>query len=115
MKPLVEVPSLHGPQVVRPIEALRGLAYATRMLYVNPDVYDMYSLWAWIRYLGLFDQDYSGHLVLSSEARHIRGNQRRVASEELGIGFAKVFGENWMLDSLGPGAVTFVDVDVVPH
>jgi len=112
-KTLIPVANLHGPQALRPVDVLRGLAYATRMHHIHPDVYDLYSMWSWIRYLGLFSRDAGDGLILSPEASHIRGNQRRIVSEELGIGFAKVYGELWMT-SLGPGAVTFVDVDVVP-
>lgn len=113
-KPLAEVKALDGLRSLRPIDVFRGLAYATRIHYVHRDVYEMYSMWAWIRYLGLFDRDAGDNLVLSQEARRVRGNQRRVASEELGIGFAKTFGEDWLVGSHGSGAVTFVDVDVVP-
>ncbi|KRC58867.1 MULTISPECIES: hypothetical protein [unclassified Nocardioides] len=113
-KALSSVQSLGGGLTLQPADALLGLAYATRMHHVHPDIYELYRLWSWMRYLGVFDVDGNDSLILSNEARQIRGNQRRVLSEELGIGFAKVAAERWMAAELGFGTVTLVDVDVVP-
>ncbi|WFE56577.1 hypothetical protein [Micromonospora sp. WMMD712] len=82
-----DVPALDGEATVRPLDVLLRLAVATKPQY-QTDLYEAHRHWSLLRYLGLFDADPDGQLCLSSAGRRIVGSQRRVTSEELGIGFA---------------------------
>jgi hypothetical protein len=109
---LSAVPMLHGVQQIRPADVLRWLASATRPRY-HVDVYDVHAHWGLLRYLGLFDADASGSLMLSAAGQRIRGNQRRVTSEELGIGFAAHLAETWAtVGRAGRSTIRVVDIDV---
>ncbi len=68
--------------------ALHWLSYATRHRYQD-DLLDTYLHWALARYIGLFEHrdegSYLPALMLSEAGQRIKGNQRRVTSEEMGI------------------------------
>ena len=79
-KPLSLAAGLDGGIVLRPVEVVHALSYATRPRYQD-DLLDMYRLWALIRYVGLFDLAYAPAgltLRLSDAGQRITGNQRRV-------------------------------------
>jgi hypothetical protein len=104
---------LVGPLPVRPIEAMLHLVRATRP-HVRTEVYDYYRYWAVLRYLGVLSlEGPSGELVLSSAGRRVNGNQRRVMSEELGVGFGTLLAERWCRAMGYAGAIGIADVDVV--
>ncbi|GAA0404022.1 hypothetical protein GCM10009541_54020 [Micromonospora gifhornensis] len=107
-----DVPALDGEAAVRPLDVLLRLAVATKPQY-QTDLYEAHRHWSLLRYLGLFDSDSDGYLCLSSAGRRIVGNQRRVTSEELGIGFAVHRAQEWMA-ARWPGATTtgVIDIDV---
>jgi hypothetical protein len=107
-----EVPLLDGQVAVRPLEVLHRLAVATRPRY-DDDVLDAYAHWALIRYLGAFACS-DGGLTLSDGGEAIRHNQRRVMSEDLGIGLALVLAATWIRDG-GPASssVLVADVDLL--
>ncbi len=98
---------------LQPAEALHRLALATQPPYPD-ELIELYQRWAPLRYLGFFAHDKAGRLVVSDAGREIRGNQRRVTSEELGIGFAVRIAEDWIRDrGLRPGLIEVVDVDLL--
>lgn len=113
--PLVPVPSLHGGAQVRIADVLLRLTQATRPKY-QADVYDVHAHWGLLRYLGVFESCWSpsgDRLHLSDAGRRVVGNQRRVLSEELGIGFAVLLAESWSRSLSGsPGTPRVVDIDV---
>jgi hypothetical protein len=114
-KALLPVWALHGSQQVRPIEALHQLTRVTGPRY-SSDIYDYYMQWGLLRYLGLFDADWhsSGgrRLRLSDAGGRIAGNQRRVTSEEIGIGFGAVLAQRWFESDYGRGSVVAtIDID----
>lgn len=90
------------------------LARATRPL-VSDDVYDRYRHWGWLRYLGIFDQHPAGRLGLSDAGVAVRANQRRVMSEDLGVGFGCLVAEKWCRELGATSPVTLVDVDLALH
>ncbi|WP_203702573.1 hypothetical protein [Asanoa iriomotensis] len=106
------VPVLDGQDSVRPVDVLLRLAVATKPEY-QTDLYEVHRHWSLMRYLGLFDADSNGRLCLSSAGRRIVGNQRKVTSEELGIGFAVYRAEQWVA-SRWPRttSVAVIDIDV---
>jgi hypothetical protein len=106
------VPVLNGPDSVRPADVLLRLAVATKP-QVQTDLYEVHRHWSLMRYLGLFDADSNGRLCLSAAGRRIVGNQRKVTSEELGIGFAVHRAEQWVA-SRWPRttSVAVIDIDV---
>ncbi|MFF5226952.1 hypothetical protein [Dactylosporangium sp. NPDC000521] len=109
---LSTVPALHGDRSIRPADVLLRLASATRPRY-QAELYDVHAHWGLLRYLGLFADGGGGRLVLSAAGRRIVSNQRRVTSEELGIGFAVLLAEEWIVDWRHDGStVRTVDVDV---
>lgn len=76
----------------------------------------MYLHWALARYIGLFEHLDEGSrlpaLTLSEAGRRIRGNQRRVTSEEMGIGFGALLANYWFQQTGAAGLpVSIVDVD----
>ncbi|GAA3450535.1 hypothetical protein [Dactylosporangium matsuzakiense] len=105
-------PDIHGDIAVRPVDVLLRMAATMRPQY-QMDLYDVHAHWGLLRYLGLFDAASNGRMTLSAAGRRIVGNQRRVTSEELGIGFATYVAEAWMR-SRGSGALTVrcIDIDV---
>lgn len=105
-------PALDGEATVRPVDVLLRLAVATKPQY-QTDLYEVHRHWSLLRYLGLFDADLDGQLCLSSAGRRIGGNQRRVTSEELGIGFAIHRAEEWMANRWPNSTIArIVDIDV---
>lgn len=94
-----------------PIEAMLHLAKATRLL-VSDDIYDWYQNWSWLRYLGAFSSG-RGRLRLSDSGLRVKANQRRVLSEDLGIGFGLVVAHRWCRDLGAVGAINTIDVDLV--
>lgn len=106
------VDELDGGAVLRPADVLLALAVATRPHY-EADVYDAHAQWGLLRYLGVFD--IAGRdIALSPAGRRIVGNQRRVFSEEMGIGFAVCLARGWSAIGMPtPGAVMVLDVDVL--
>jgi hypothetical protein len=99
---------------LRPMDALHALSYATRPRYQD-DVLDMYVKWGLLRYLGFFDLAHGGMLPglkLSEAGQRISGNQRRVTSEEVGIGFGVLLATRWFEQTAAGGIpITAVDVD----
>jgi hypothetical protein len=72
--------------------------------------------WALVRYIGLFehrdDGDANPVLAVSEPGQRIRGNQRRVTSEEMGIGFGALLASRWFAQACAPGLpIGIVDVD----
>jgi hypothetical protein len=114
-KTLVAVPSLDQGITMRPIDALHQLSFVTGPAYQN-DIFDQYVQWGLHRYLGFFDRSYDAAgqvtLRLSAAGARIAGNQRRVTSEEMGIGFGAVLGRRWFTQTGGAGSgVTVIDID----
>lgn len=103
-----------GGMVARPIDAMLRLARATRPL-ISDDVYDWYRHWGWLRYLGIFDRGLGGQLRLSAAGLGVRANQRRVMSEDLGVGFGCVVADLWCTHLGAAGATAIVDVDLALH
>jgi hypothetical protein len=100
--------------IARPIDAMLRLARATRPL-VSDDVYDWYRHWGWLRYLGVFEYSPTGELGLSEAGLGVRANQRRVMSEDLGVGFGCLLAERWCRHLGAHGPVSIVDVDLALH
>ncbi|GAA4730360.1 hypothetical protein GCM10023328_06560 [Modestobacter marinus] len=92
------------------LDALLNLAKATKPNH-QQDFLDQYRYWALFRYLGALTAEPA--LRLSTAGRRIRGNQRRVLSEELGVGFSVLVAEHWINHLLGTAARHHVvDIDV---
>lgn len=103
---------------VRPVEALHLLSLVTSHAYSCDDLHDAYAWWGMLRYLGFFDLDVGDQeypaLRLSDAGKRIAGAQRRVTSEELGIGFGVLAASMHLRAELAPGTpVGIVDVDLV--
>jgi hypothetical protein len=82
----------HPPAVsLRPVEALHLLSLVTAPAYPADDLHDAYAWWGLLRYLGFFDHEAATHahpmLCVSHPGAQVAGDQRRVASKELGIAF----------------------------
>lgn len=103
---------LGGAVQVRPIDAMLRLSRLTAPL-IPSDVMSQYQHWGRLRYLGVFDRGGSGELRLSAAGKEVRANQRRVMSEELGVGFGALLAEHWCRAQGFPGAIRFADVDQV--
>jgi hypothetical protein len=115
-KALMAVPSLNQGITLRPIDALHQLSFVTAPAYQD-DVFDQYVQWGLHRYLGFFDRSYGAasqvDLRLSAAGARIAGNQRRVTSEDMGIGFGAILGQRWLARTGGAGsAMTIIDIDV---
>ena len=113
-KPLSPAAGLDGGILLHPVEVVHALSYATRPRYQD-DLLDMYLLWALIRYIGLFELAYEPHgvtLRVSDAGQRIIGNQRRVTSEEMGIGFGALLANQWFARTGAAGLpIGIVDVD----
>lgn len=98
---------------LRPIEALHLLSLATSPRYQD-DLFDTYVQWGLLRYLGFFELSYDGYplpgLAVSEAGRRIVANQRRVTSEETGIGFGALLAIRWFQAT---GATANVPISVV--
>jgi hypothetical protein len=115
-KPLTPAIGLEDGLTIYPFRALHWLSYATRPRYQD-DLVDTYLYWGLARYIGLFEHSNEGFsvpkLMLSDAGRRIRGNQRRVTSEEMGIGFGVLLANYWFERTGAAGLpVSVVDVDV---
>ncbi|MEU7785089.1 hypothetical protein [Amycolatopsis sp. NPDC049159] len=114
-KALSPAAGLESGITLRPIEALHWLSYVTRPRY-HDDVLDRYLWWGLLRYLGFFAHDYSHshlpNLALSAAGRRISGNQRRVTSEEMGIGFGAALAARWFDSTSAATLRSVVDIDV---
>ncbi|WP_227579990.1 hypothetical protein [Cellulomonas xiejunii] len=99
---------------LRPVDMLLALAYGTRLDY-DRTVLDAYMQWALFRYLGAFEWRDAYHrppvLRLSDAARRVTGNQRRVLSEELGIGLAVSLAHDWTTALYPDFDVHLLDID----
>jgi hypothetical protein len=115
-KPLMPAAGLENGVTLFPFRALHWLSYATRPRYQD-DLLDMYLHWALARYIGLFEHLEDGSslptLTLSEAGQRVTGNQRRVTSEEMGIGFGALLANYWFEQTGASGLpVSIVDVDV---
>lgn len=113
-KAVTPAAGVDGGLIMRPIEAMLRLARVTRPL-ISDDVYDWYRHWGWLRYLGVFSLDPTGSLRLSAAGEGVRANQRRVMSEDLGVGFGCLVAESWCRQLGAVGPITVVDVDLALH
>jgi hypothetical protein len=109
---IVPAPQIHGHFKVRPISALLELARGTA-LSDDPEIFAFARRWSILRYLGVFDLHPLGYLRLDTGALEFIGaNQRRVISEELGIGFGIVVAKRWCRTRQPTvGTITAIDVD----
>ncbi|MFE4950153.1 hypothetical protein ACFQ9V_08580 [Leifsonia sp. NPDC056665] len=112
---LTSVTGLDGPQLLQPITILNYIAQSTPLQLLD-DPYHLFRRWAVLKYLGAFDSAYQipnspPVLDLARQTSLVRANQRRVFSEELGIGFSIDAGVRW-ISQLRPNSLTrTVDVD----
>ncbi len=113
------VPAFNGGVALRTADVLLHLAYATRLNYERT-VLDVYMQWALARYIGAFElaPPLEVHwpglrtLRLSESGRRVVANQRRVFSEDVGIGLASVLAHRWF-GSARPGIdLHLVDIDI---
>lgn len=112
---LVSSANLDGDQVMSPDAVLTRLALSTPLDLLG-DPFHLFRRWAALKYLGAFDSvwepfEYHPRLGLSALTRKVRANQRRVFSEELGIGFAIEAGFRWLTGGNPSAVVRTVDVD----
>lgn len=113
------VPAFHGGAVLRSADVLLHLAYATRLNYERT-VLDVYMQWALARYIGAFDLTptlevhWPGwrRLGLSDAGRRVVANQRRVFSEDVGIGLASVLAHRWFGNAHPGMDLHLVDIDI---
>jgi hypothetical protein len=110
-----EFRGLDGGILIRPVEGLHWLSYATSPRFQD-DLLDMYMHWALVRYIGLFEHRDDGKadpaLGISEPGQRIRSNQRRVTSEEMGIGFGALLASRWFAQAGAVGLpIGIVDVD----
>lgn len=104
---------LNGLLTLRPISAMLELARGTA-LNDDPQIAAFARRWSTLRYLGIFGRDHatrSLHLD-NSALPYIGPNQRRVLSEDLGIGFGILAAKHWCRTrnpKVGP--ITAIDVD----
>lgn len=105
------VAALNSSMEITVADALLELARASR----NPkdrSIAAVHQWWAFLRYLAFFDQSAS-YLTVGEEGRSFVYNQRRVASEELGIAFSILVGRQWIASLNGPsGPVSVTDVEL---
>lgn len=105
------VAALNSSLEITVADALLELARASR----NPkyrSVAAIHQWWAFVRYLAFFDQS-AGFLTIGEEGRSFVYNQRRVASEELGVAFSILVGRRWIASLNGPsGPVSVTDVEL---
>lgn len=102
-----------GNLPLRPISAMLELALGTA-LNNDPDIAAFARGWSTLRYLGIFAKcAQTGALHLDGAALQLIGpNQRRVLSEDLGIGFGILVAKHWCrsrTSELGP--IMAIDVD----
>lgn len=110
------VPALNSPMEVTAASALLELARASRTPK-DRSVSAIYQWWSFLRYLTFFEES-SGFLTVSAEGRAFVNNQRRVASEELGVAFSLLVGRRWMTSLHGPRvpvSVTDIELALAGH
>lgn len=114
---LAAIPGLDGCNDIRAIDVLHELARITSPGY-DDALFDVYLQWALFRYLGVFQLDpcirghKSSRLAPTNSCTNVVGNQRRILSEDLGIGFGAAIGRLWMRQ-LFPGVpISIIDIDV---
>lgn len=108
---------VHGDLELRPISAMLELARGTA-LSNDPQVTAFARSWSTLRYLGIFAKNaQSQKLHLDSAALPFIGpNQRRVLSEDLGIGFGIIVAKQWCEERTpNVGPIAAIDVDVAIH
>lgn len=115
-KTLTVAAGLESGVTLRPVDALHQLARATRPM-VQQEVFDQYVQWAMLRYLGFFDLSprlgRGRRLKVSDAGTRIVGNQRRVTSEDMGIGFGVLLARRWFARAQTFNtAISVVDIDV---
>lgn len=100
-------------QKLRPADVLANLARTAWIRGVD-DPYRLFERWASLKYLGALHggTGVTPELGLTAATNNVRGNQRRVFSEELGIGFAIAAGARWHeFAHGGPVSVSTIDID----
>ena len=107
----------NAPLELRPIAAMLELARGTA-LSDDPEIAAFARRWSILRHLGVFDRNpQDGSLRLDAGTLQFIGpNQRRVLSEELGIGFGILVAKRWCrarTPAIGP--ITAIDVDKALH
>lgn len=110
---------LNGNIQLRPISAMLELARGTA-LNDDPEIAAFARRWSILRHLGVFAMNpATGALHLDDGAlQYIGPNQRRVLSEDLGIGFGIVAAKHWCREraiangnTTPIGPITAIDVD----
>lgn len=104
---------LDGPLDARPVGVMLELARGTA-LNVADTVSSFGRRWSVLKYIGLFSRDAgTGSLSLERTVlEQVGPNQRRVISEELGIGFAAHAAKQWCRNRHpGIGPISVIDVD----
>lgn len=115
-KKLMPATGLNAGVSLRSVEALHLLSYATSPRYQD-DLFDTYVQWGLLRYLGFFELSDDGYpppaLAVSEAGQRIVGNQRRITSEEMGIGFGTLLAIRWFqATGATPNApISVVDID----
>lgn len=100
-------------QKLRPADVLANLARTASISGVD-DPYRLFERWASLKYVGALrgGPGLTPQLGLTSATNNVRANQRRVFSEELGIGFAISAGVRWhQFAHGGPVVVSTIDID----
>lgn len=115
--PLIQAVGVQGDLALRPISAMLELARGTA-LNDDPEVAAFARRWSTLRYLGVFaNHGRNTKLRLNRGALQFIGpNQRRVLSEDLGIGFGIMVAKHWCRTRdprVGP--ITVIDVDKALH
>ena len=110
---LTTAQGLHRDLYMRPVAAMLELARGTA-LNDDPEIAAVARRWPVLRHLGIFARNpQTGVLRLDDAALQFVGpNQRRVLSEELGIGFGILAAKIWCRarnPAIGP--ITAIDVD----
>lgn len=108
---------LGGDIAMRPISALLELALGTS-LQQDPATAAFARRWAILRHLGIYRRSARyGRLQLDRAAiAPIGPNQRRVLSEEIGIGFGIVAAKHWCRTrNPGTGTISAIDFDTALH
>lgn len=110
------VRELDGDHRVRIADVLLSLAVATAPKIDNAELYDVYRRWAQLRYFGAFATCGASNdrIGLSPVGAAVVGSQRRVFSEELGMGFATWLSQYWRLPGTPASRATrqLVDTDL---
>lgn len=84
---LIADPELGPGPSVRALEVLLEVARATPFSAEEP-IRTIRQLWPLMKYIGMFEEP-DPDIRLSESAQLVRGNARRLFSEELGVGFAR--------------------------